>query len=74
MNLFNWLFSLNNNPSTSTSTFSDIPTINPASSEPMIGGIGGIDTSGNCYGMNDYSSSGWSSDSFSSSDFGNHVL
>jgi hypothetical protein len=66
MNLFNWLFSFNNNQSNSTSTLTDIPTINPASGEPMIGGMGGIDTSGNCYGMNDHSSSSWSNDSFGS--------
>ena len=54
MNWFtDWLFGDTGSSTTSTTTATEDETIhvNPATGLPMIGGIGGVDSMGNPYGM-----------------------
>jgi len=46
--------------------------VNPATGEIMIGGIGGVDTSGNPYGMDHSFDDSWGSSSISNDDWNNN--
>lgn len=66
MGIWNWLFGEAAAPAICDALASLAPAdINPATGVPMVGGCGGVDVSGNPYGLDLYQSS---ADSFSAFD------